>query len=301
MQPTDLRPVLHGQHPWFLLTSREARRSEGVRFQPSLGGQFSRVADTMPPSAPTRDHAAERANARPCRRARQRATMPPSAPTRDHAAERANARPCRRARQRATMPPSAPTRDHAALRSSEPTARRAVRPTTEGSGARGRGARHTHTPNPGVSVLPRSAKRRVPSLEVGTLGRMGKKHQRATFADVVRGLEQEARTPPPPRPGLHGPTQLVDREGRTYAAVEAVSAKRAQELAQAGAAIVYDPCGCRGYCGLTWFDPEDVHRMVAAGPPTIGRRRGCITEWRAEGGEIYLLVEDDVKWGDVLD
>src|SRR3954447_8203318 len=47
MQPTDLRPVLHGQHPWFLLTSREARRSEGVRFQPSLGGQFSRVADNL--------------------------------------------------------------------------------------------------------------------------------------------------------------------------------------------------------------------------------------------------------------
>src|SRR3954452_4718805 len=35
-----------------------------------------------------------------------------------HAAERAKARPCRRARQSATMPPSAPKRDHAALRPS---------------------------------------------------------------------------------------------------------------------------------------------------------------------------------------
>ena len=126
---------------------------------------------------------------------------------------------------------------------------------------------------------------------------MGKKHHRASFADVVRALEQDATTPPPPRPG---PAQLVDREGHTYSAVGAISSRRAQELAEAGAAIVHDPCGCGGYCGLTWFHREDVHRMLAAGPPTTRRRRGCITEWRSERGEVYLLPENDVRWGDVL-
>ena len=125
------------------------------------------------------------------------------------------------------------------------------------------------SPGCGRPVLPIS--RKMP----GDPGRRqtGKHGQEAParhVPDFVRALDQDATTPPPPRPGLHGPAQLVDREGRTYAAVEAISAKRAQELAQAGAAIVYDPCGCGGYCGLTWFDPQDVNRMVAAGRQTSG-------------------------------
>ncbi|MFP5348117.1 MAG: hypothetical protein ACLGIA_13960 [Actinomycetes bacterium] len=131
---------------------------------------------------------------------------------------------------------------------------------------------------------------------------MGKKPQHETFAELVKALDrQEVSSTKPRRPGLYGRDQLVDREGHTYTRVAAVSAEQAQELAKAGARVVYDPCGCGGYCGMTWFDRESVQRLAAAGPPVMGRKRGWISHWRAEGGEAYLLVEDDVRWGDLLD
>ncbi len=82
-----------------------------------------------------------------------------------------------------------------------------------------------------------------------------------------------------------------------------MSAERAQELADGGAGVVWDACGCGGGCGLDWYAPHQVRQMVAAGPPSIRnnrKRHAFIAEWASADGSRLLLVEQDVRWGNVI-
>jgi hypothetical protein len=126
------------------------------------------------------------------------------------------------------------------------------------------------------------------------------------MANIVREVKDAAATRPSSRPsvGLRPDGSLVDQAGRTYARTEdSISEDRALELAAAGAAVVWDSCGCGGGCALDWYSAEEVTRMIASGPPTIAhtkRKRGAISEWRAPDGSALLLAEVAVRWAELM-
>jgi len=131
-----------------------------------------------------------------------------------------------------------------------------------------------------------------------------KRHRPPSFADIVR----EAREAPPPPPPRTGPQlwtgRVQDKSGRIWTCVDdEITASRAFVLAADGAAVAWDPCGCGGYCGITWFGPDDVQRMVNAGPPIVARKKhrsGNLSEWATDDGQRLVVAENDVEWAGLL-
>ncbi len=128
---------------------------------------------------------------------------------------------------------------------------------------------------------------------------MGKRAHRQTFADVVREVEETPTAPEPRTGGITDPNGTYWLPNKRQ-----ISPSQALALASAGASVAWDACGCGGYCGFTWFSPEQVARLVSAGTPTIRhtkRRRGNISEWASEDGRALVVAEDAVRWADLLD
>jgi hypothetical protein len=128
---------------------------------------------------------------------------------------------------------------------------------------------------------------------------VAKHHHRPTFADIV--AEVESAPPPQERSaGYYGDT-VVDAAGNVYGLTASdIDAARARELAATGAVVIWDDCGCGGYCGLEWLDAAEVRALVASGPPDIlhkKRRRGSIAAYATDDGRPLLYVEDAVRWG----
>jgi len=123
--------------------------------------------------------------------------------------------------------------------------------------------------------------------------------QRKPFADVV----QEIRDQPAPRAPEFG--GVVDPSGvRWVPSKPSISATEAHGLAQAGAAVAWDPCGCGGHCGFTWFSVSEVARLVAAGTPTVRntkRHQGNLSLWLSGQDRVLVVAEDAVRWGDLLE
>lgn len=128
--------------------------------------------------------------------------------------------------------------------------------------------------------------------------------QQTTFADLVR----EAKIPAPEaaaqcQPGAHGDSSFVDQTGRRYQLTEpSIDAPTAQRAAAAGALIVWDPCGCGGYCGYQWLDPEQARKLGSVLPRirNTKRRRGCIALYADDNGRELMLVEESVTWGSTI-
>ena len=127
---------------------------------------------------------------------------------------------------------------------------------------------------------------------------MGQHPKGKTFADVVREVEQQPVVPVPDHSGV------VDPSGkRWHRHLAEISPARALELAREGAPIAWDACGCGGYCGFDWYSTEDVARMVAAGNPKVRRtkrRKGSLSVWTSGDGDVLVVAEDAVQWGDVI-
>lgn len=127
---------------------------------------------------------------------------------------------------------------------------------------------------------------------------MDAKRRRRSFADIVAEVrEQPAAVEPLP-------TGVVDPEGtRWHPGTSSISEGQAHALVERGARVAWDPCGCGGYCGFTWFGPEDAAQLVAAGTPKVrrtSRHRGNISKWTAEDGRVLVVAEDAVRWGHLM-
>ncbi|KQY23278.1 hypothetical protein ASD16_12035 [Cellulomonas sp. Root485] len=135
---------------------------------------------------------------------------------------------------------------------------------------------------------------------------MARQRREPSFQEVVDALKATptASTAIPEAPGIYADGTVIAPDGRAYLEVASdVSSAVAFDAAAAGAQVVWDSCGCGGYCALTWFDEAEVARMVASGRPTIRRTKkayGSIAEHRSADGRALLLVERDVRWGSVL-
>ena len=125
-----------------------------------------------------------------------------------------------------------------------------------------------------------------------------------SFSEIVDAVKSSPQgvPPVPTEPGVYPDGIVLAPGGRRYVvAATDISPADAWADAAAGAIAAWDPCGCGGYCGLTWFDEADVAGMAAAGRPTIRRTKrahGSISEYRSDDGRILLLVEGDVRWGE---
>ncbi|WP_456845656.1 hypothetical protein [Cellulomonas sp. P5_C6] len=127
-----------------------------------------------------------------------------------------------------------------------------------------------------------------------------------SFREIVDAVKATPAAPVPDShdPGIRTDGSVVAPGGRVYSKTGSdISSAAAFEAAAAGAQVAWDCCGCGGYCALRWFDEAEVTRMVAAGPPTIRRTKkayGSISEYRSHDGHVLLLIEVDVRWGDLL-
>jgi hypothetical protein len=140
---------------------------------------------------------------------------------------------------------------------------------------------------------------------------VAKRRNTTTFNDIVKDVQRisNERVVPVRERGLYpddfGELELVDESGHVYRqASPHLASSEAQDLALAGAGVVWDPCGCGGGCGMTWLSREDVKAAVASGPPKIvykpPRHIGAVSKWVSDNGHVYLLAEEQVLWGDRL-
>lgn len=127
---------------------------------------------------------------------------------------------------------------------------------------------------------------------------MSKQPKGQTFAQVVREVEQQPVVPDLDYSGVVDPGGTRWRQD-----LAEISPARALELAKQGAPIAWDPCGCGGFCGFDWYAADDIARMVAAGTPTVShtkRKRGNLSVWKNQAGEVLVVAEDAVQWGGVI-
>jgi hypothetical protein len=128
------------------------------------------------------------------------------------------------------------------------------------------------------------------------------RRQRAeTFADIVaREKAQPARGPSAPE-GRHG-DYWGDPDRRRFELVSGdLSPAEAVKLAEKGARVVYDACGCGGQeCRLDWLSPEDVKLVSISGPPDLhpGKDgRANLEHWRSADGKDLVVAAVAVSWG----
>ncbi|ROS21803.1 hypothetical protein [Cellulomonas sp. PhB150] len=133
---------------------------------------------------------------------------------------------------------------------------------------------------------------------------MGKQRRQPSFSEIVDAVKSSPQVvpPEPTEPGIYPDGTVLAPDRRRYVmATTDISSDYARAAGAGGAIAAWDPCGCGGFCGLTWFDEADVARMAASGRPTIRRTKrahGSISEYRSDDGRIVLLVEGDVRWGE---
>ncbi|MCM0639522.1 hypothetical protein [Cellulomonas wangsupingiae] len=118
------------------------------------------------------------------------------------------------------------------------------------------------------------------------------------FADIVREVREQPTVSEPEADGVTDPEGTRWRPSRS-----SISEAQAHALLQGGARVAWDPCGCGGYCGFTWFGPDDTSRLMASGTPVVRntkRRRGNISEWTAGDGRVLVVAEAAVRWADLM-
>jgi hypothetical protein len=82
-----------------------------------------------------------------------------------------------------------------------------------------------------------------------------------------------------------------------------LSPEDASALVRRGVNVVYDPCGCGGYCGLDWLSADELTGLAKAAPPVLRPNRHGIAAlelWQSRAGKQLIVTAVDVYWGDVL-
>lgn len=87
---------------------------------------------------------------------------------------------------------------------------------------------------------------------------------------------------------------------------ENVDPVAARELVRAGAAVVFERCGCGGGvggCVPQWPNRLESRRVAAEAAPRFTARHGSptwIDTWRG-GDEVVVFLHGDVEWSTLLD
>lgn len=130
----------------------------------------------------------------------------------------------------------------------------------------------------------------------------GKSPRRPTFAEVVAEARAAVPAPPPapPCPGWYD-GEIVERDGTVWVRVErGISVAAAHRLVVAGARVVWDPCGCGGYCTPTWVDRAGLVAMTARRPDVPRDRDASFDHYADQRHGVLVVVSGDVSWAGVL-
>ncbi|MFS0702939.1 hypothetical protein AB6N23_00310 [Cellulomonas sp. 179-A 9B4 NHS] len=127
---------------------------------------------------------------------------------------------------------------------------------------------------------------------------MRRKPDTTSFAEVVREVREQ---PPVAAPE---PSGVTDPDGNRWRpGTGSITPGQAHALLEQGARAAWDPCGCGGGCGFTWFGPQETTRLIASGTPTVRstkRHRGNLSVWTTDDGRVLVVAEDAVRWADLM-
>ncbi|TKV60677.1 hypothetical protein FDO65_03010 [Nakamurella flava] len=126
---------------------------------------------------------------------------------------------------------------------------------------------------------------------------------RPPFAAVVDGLRRR-----PPAPERDRRARLRAPDGRVFVEIDPdLIPDAAVDLVAGGASVAWDSCGCRGYCGIEWFDADDTAVLVRSGPPVfvpasrkVPHAAGRLSAWHTDDGQVLVLASGEVRWGGLL-
>jgi hypothetical protein len=130
--------------------------------------------------------------------------------------------------------------------------------------------------------------------------------KRQTFAQIVAGIEETAPAGVEPvavTPGKFSGETLFDLSGNRLTEVDgrSLQADEVRAAVLKGAVVVWDQCGCGGYCNaLIWPDAVELRReAVRSAPRPRKNNRDRVTRLVGAGGEV-LMIAGGYRWGDLL-
>jgi hypothetical protein len=130
--------------------------------------------------------------------------------------------------------------------------------------------------------------------------------KRLTFAEIVAAVEA---TPPPipeprdVRPGRYSGDTLYDLDGNPLGETDAraLEPEEVRAAVLAGAQLVWDACGCGGYCNdLEWPDLVALRREAKRSAPQYHKRDPVRVERLTGAGGEVLLATGGLRWGDLV-
>jgi hypothetical protein len=130
--------------------------------------------------------------------------------------------------------------------------------------------------------------------------------KRPTFAQIVAAVDAipaVVEEPKAIRPGLFNDDKLYDPEGRELMANSdrALEPKEVRAAVLAGARLVWDSCGCGGYCNsLEWPDMVALRHEAESSSPRFRKNNPVRVELLTGSGGDVLLASGGMQWGDVI-
>jgi hypothetical protein len=130
--------------------------------------------------------------------------------------------------------------------------------------------------------------------------------KRTTFAQIVAEVDATPRAiiePIAVTPGLFNGDALFDPSGNRLVEVDdrLLDPAEVHAAVLSGSRVVWDQCGCGGYCNeLIWPDPAELRREANRSAPRNRKNHPArVTRWTGAGGDV-LMIAGDYRWGDVL-
>jgi len=130
--------------------------------------------------------------------------------------------------------------------------------------------------------------------------------KRPTFAEIVAAVEAtppKILEPPNVTPGRYSGTTLYDLDGHPLDETDglALEPEEIRAAVLAGARLVWDSCGCGGYCNnLIWPDPVALRREAVRSEPRFRKHDPARVELLTGAGGDVLLAAGGLCWGDLL-
>jgi hypothetical protein len=130
--------------------------------------------------------------------------------------------------------------------------------------------------------------------------------RRETFAQIVAAVEAApvlGDREPEVTPGLYSGETLFDLKGNALREFHdhALDPEEIRAAVLGGALLVWDSCGCGGYCNaLEWPTQDELRREAEASAPRFRKNDPArVSLLTGDGGDV-LLVAGGMRWGDLF-
>jgi len=130
--------------------------------------------------------------------------------------------------------------------------------------------------------------------------------KRPTFAEIVAAVESNLPEILEPReitPGRYSGTILYDLDGIPLVETDRrlLEPKEIRAAVLAGARLVWDSCGCGGYCNdLVWPDLVALRLAAMSSAPRFRKADHARVELLTGASGEVLLASGGIRWGDLL-